>query len=240
MDRHGRATGGRPGGRSDRKHDARRQLRRVPAGVRGRRHDDVTGLDRRRQRHIDRDHSRSVGHDVGRAEVGLALVVVVGVGQARSVLVKVERVGRGRSTVEDAQDVRAGGRGERHRGGDDRVVLEIVPACVGVAGVVGRGPVVAEIDAELGMEESGIGPLPVYGVATDRVPRLRAEAEDGHSVARVEGDDVALAGTGPADGEVRGAVEEDAAKLRARQGVSERDGPRHVRADEVALDHDAG
>ena len=105
---------------------------------------------------------------------------------------------------------------------DEREILIRVGPEVHVAEVVGRRPVVAEVDPEVA--------VPVDGVTTDRVTD-RCVLDDRDPVAAVEGDDVAGVGDGASDLVVHRVEQRD-----AREGVPEGQCSRDVGSDLVADD----
>ena len=211
----------------DREDDALRKLGCVAVGVGRGDRDARSRLRLRRERFVECRVAVRVGRHLRGAEVRLALDELpreVGTGGIRE-KVEIERR-RGRA-VELADDPRARAlRSHVLDRPDDREVLQVVEAGVGVARVVsGRADDAEEVDAE--------GTVVVNRVAADRVAGAGWGFPE-HGTDVVECDDVGFSWRGAPDGVVvRIAYSDEGHALH----VAERAEAVPLRTDEVALDH---
>ena len=145
-------------GRRLREHEALGELRCVAVRVGGRGGHELARLEHDGNVGGERRVARTVRRDLDRAQVILSLQVRLREGDAGRGRVEVDVEDGGRDAVQDALDVRR--RGLRRDGRDDRKVLAVVRARVGVARVVRRDDTVcAEVDAQ--------GPIAEDTVSTD-------------------------------------------------------------------------
>ncbi len=163
----------------------------------------------------ERDVAAGVGDHISRTEEDLALVVSGRI--ARRAGEELDAVRGFRVRVERAFDGDAARTGQG--AGDDRVVLEVVGAGVGVARVVFvHGEQAAKLDAQPAARIDLAVAVAVDRVAQERVARAAAGVID--AVTRVVGDDVACAGVDAADRVVGGKPGEPDARVAVAHRVA--------------------